>query len=93
MKYLLVIALFIAPAFMVQADENWLQQQLAYKSQQTSKKIIAEVASGQKKQGERLSIQMKISELRVEIAAESDLQKKQKLQDTMSRLEKQLRQL
>lgn len=87
-KYLPVIALFIVPAFMARADGEWLQQ----KSQQTSKKIIAEVASGQKKQSEQLCIRMKISELRVKIAAENDLQKKQKLQNTMSRLEKQLRQ-
>lgn len=88
MKYFNIIFIFIIPTFIAKADGEWLQQ----KSRQTSKKIIAEVASGQKKQSERLSIQMKLSELRVKIAAENDLQKKQKLQETLYQLEKQGRQ-
>ncbi|EPA1042894.1 hypothetical protein ACQZWC_004609 [Enterobacter bugandensis] len=89
MKYLPLIALFMAPVLLAQTGEGWLQRN----SEHTSKKIIAEVASEQKKQRERLNIQMKISELQVKIAAESNLQKKQKIKDSMLLLEKQLRQL
>ncbi|MCK6880127.1 hypothetical protein L8S23_23465 [Enterobacter bugandensis] len=88
MKYFPFIALFMAPVLLAQASDGWLQQN----SEQTSKKIIAEVASEQKKQRERLYIQMKISELRIKLAAEANLEKKQKIMDSMLLLEKQLRQ-
>ncbi|WP_048960520.1 hypothetical protein [Enterobacter bugandensis] len=88
MKYFTIIFMFIIPTFIAKADGEWLQQ----KSRQASNKIIAGVASEQKKQNERLSIQMKLSELRVKVAAENDLQKKQKLQETLYQLEKQWRQ-
>lgn len=41
MKYLPIIALFMAPVLLAQTGEGWLQKN----SERTSKKIIAEVAS------------------------------------------------